>query len=97
VLDNGMPGYGHPVSFSLDRPTSDAVFMLVTFGPKLPKDDNSHEARTKSSTEAVNTYSGKSVCVTGKIQQGGASTVPFIMTTDHSKIKIQGESTPAKK
>jgi hypothetical protein len=70
----GIAGHGKPAIFYLDQPEASAVFYFATFGSK----DGGPE-------EALAAYTGKSVCVSGKIST--ASEIPYIMAADRSTIK----------
>ena len=71
----GIAGHGKPVSFYLDQPESDPVFYFVAFGSESPQ-------------EVVNAYQGKSVCVSGKIDQLPSGRTPFIMAADRVQVQI---------
>jgi hypothetical protein len=70
----GVGGRGKPALFYLDQPEASAVFYFATFGSK----DGGPE-------EAVAAYTGKSVCVSGKIAT--ASEIPYIIAPDRTAIK----------
>lgn len=72
----GIAGHGKPVLFYFDQPEASAIFYFATFGTEKGGPD-----------EAVAAYTGKSLCVTGKITS--SSGVPYIMVTDRSTIKAK--------
>jgi hypothetical protein len=80
VRQNGISGYGFPVSFDLDEPQPNPVFAFVAFGPLGGQD------------EVVAAYQGKSVCVTGKVASPPSGGAPFILATNKTQIKIQANT-----
>jgi hypothetical protein len=82
IKDPGIAGHGKPIFYDLDQPQPHPVFYFIAFGKKPGGFD---EARA-----AIAGYKDKKVCVTGKIEPGGASAA-FIFAADRSQVKVQGE------
>ena len=77
VPRNGLKGYGVPASFYMEEPEPRAVFYFIEF---VPGPDSPNQAKPN--------YTGKRVCVSGKIS-GSATTVPLIMANQHSQVKVE--------
>lgn len=80
VSKYGIAGHGKPVTFDVDQTEPNRLFYFIAFAtpPADPK-------------EVIGAYSGKRVCVTGKITTVPAGGPPFIMAADHNQIKVQAE------
>jgi hypothetical protein len=81
VSKYGIAGHGKPVSFYLDQPEVKAVFYFAAFGQQAT-----------GVQEVLDTYKGKNVCVTGKIDSLPAGGAPFIMSVDRAGIKVQPDA-----
>jgi hypothetical protein len=75
VSKYGVGGHGRPISFQIDKAAPDTEFFFVAFAQKDVDID-----------EYRNGLKGKKVCVTGKI--GQFNSVPYVMTTEPSQIKV---------
>lgn len=81
VSKYGIAGHGKPVSFDLDQPEPNPLFYFIAFG-----------AQPAEPQEVVAAYTGKHVCVTGKITSVPTGGPPFIMAADRSQIKLQPDN-----
>lgn len=77
----GIAGHGKPVMLDLDQPEPTPVFYFVLFGPK-----------PDGPQEIVNAYSGKQVCVSGRIDSMPTGGAPFIVIKDRALVKTQGDA-----
>lgn len=78
----GLAGHGKPVMFDLDQPEPNPVFYFIAFGTK-----------EGGPQEAIDTYKGKNVCVSGQIQQPAAGP-PVIYINDRSTIQVTPDAKP---
>jgi hypothetical protein len=79
VSKYGVGGRGKPVSFQMDKPEPDTPFFFVAWADKSASIDDFRA-----------TYKDKKVCVTGKI--GLFNSIPYILTTDNTQIKIESSA-----
>ena len=80
-LYNSVSGFGTPIYFDLDQPEPNPVFYFIVFGPQVAATQPAEMQKT------VDTYKGKRVCVTGKINSSPDG-VAFILANNRSSIKV---------